>query len=110
MTVPVRRLLLAAAALAIGVAAVTGAAPAPVSGRATVGDCTPGSDWGTVRADLVDRVLTLVNADRAKVGLGSLTTSTTLTNSAVWKARHMARYRYKPHPNPAPPPAHSPPA
>ena len=37
------------------------------------------------------------------MGLSQLTVSTTLTNSSVWKSRHMARYAYMAHNDPAPP-------
>ena len=71
------------------------------------GDCTPGSDWGTPRDDLARQVVQLVNAHRTLLGLGPLSVSPTLTASAVWKARHMARFRYMSHSDPAPPAARS---
>ena len=101
-----------ALALAVLIAAVAVTAPAGVPGTpavagAAVGDCTPGSDWGTVRADLASQVVQLVNQHRASLGLSQLTVTTPLTNSAVWKSRHMAYYRYMQHADPAPPVARS---
>ena len=82
-----------AAALA-SLPATAGAVPAraTTASAAAVGDCTPGSDWGTVRSDYASRVVDLVNAHRASIGVRALVVSPTLTASAVWKARHMARY------------------
>ena len=88
-------LVLAAVALAAGVAA----RPA----GAVVGDCTPGSDWGTSRPDLAAGVVDLINSHRTGMGLVVLKTTPSLTNAAVWKARHMARYAYMQHDDPAPP-------
>jgi uncharacterized protein YkwD len=70
---------------------------------AIVGDCSPGSDWGTSRPDLAASVVDLVNQHRTAMGLVALQVSPTLTNGAVWKARHMARYAYLQHDDPAPP-------
>jgi uncharacterized protein YkwD len=66
-------------------------------------ECTPDAGWGTPRDELAPRVLELVNAHRATLGRGALNTSPALTDSAVWKARHMAAYRYMAHDDPAPP-------
>ncbi|MGZ8794045.1 MAG: CAP domain-containing protein [Gaiellaceae bacterium] len=90
---------------AVGALAVTGPAGMPGAPQAAVavGDCTPGSDWGTPRQDLTARVVELVNQHRASMGLSQLTVSTTLTNASIWKARHMARYVYMAHNDPAPP-------
>ena len=74
---------------------------------AGVGDCTAGSDWGTPKQSLAPTVLSLVNAHRASLGLSQLRTSGTLTNAALWKARHMAKYGYFSHDDPAPPVARS---
>jgi uncharacterized protein YkwD len=71
--------------------------------HAAVGDCTPGADWGTVRSDLASQVVTLINSHRTGMGLVALKVSPTLTNAAVWKARHMAEYSYMAHDDPAPP-------
>jgi len=96
-----------ACALVVGALfAVAGPAgtPLPVStAGAYIGDCTPQSNWGTLRQDLVSQVLTLVNQNRATYGLGALKLSPTLTNSAIWKSRHMAYYQYMQHDDPAPP-------
>lgn len=100
LTRPLLPLLLAAAL-------VLAAAGGRGSATAAVGDCTPGSDWGTVRGDLAAEVVSLVNQHRASLGLGALAQSPTLTAAAVWKARHMARYGYMSHNDPAPPVARS---
>ena len=99
-------------AVIVTVVAVVAAAPARVPGTpavagAAVGDCTPGSDWGTLRQDLATQVVQLVNQHRASRGLSQLTVTTPLTNAAVWKSRHMAYYRYMQHADPAPPVARS---
>ncbi len=99
-------------AIAIAVAAAVAVLPSSVPGtaapaRAAVGDCTPGSDWGTLRQDLTTRVVELVNQHRAARGLSQLAVSTTLTNAAIWKSRHMAKYVYMAHADPAPPVARS---
>lgn len=75
----------------------------PAAGPAAVGDCVPAGNWGTPRADFATRVVELVNEHRASLGLPALAVSPTLTNSAVWKARHMAAYAYMQHDDPAPP-------
>lgn len=94
-------LLLATGALAV--ATPTGVPGAPTAAQAVVGDCTPGSDWGTLRTDFATRVVELVNQHRASRGLTQLSVATAPTNSAVWKARHMAKYVYMTHDDPAPP-------
>jgi hypothetical protein len=68
-----------------------------------VGNCTPGASWAAERNDLANTVIKLVNAHRAALGLRTLALSPALTRSAVWKARHMATYRYMAHDDPAPP-------
>src|SRR3712207_3986662 len=87
--------LLAAAALTLSL----GSRPA----HSAIGDCSPGADWGTARSDLASQVVDLVNQHRQSRGLSTLAVSPTLTNAAVWKARHMARYLYMQHNDPAPP-------
>jgi uncharacterized protein YkwD len=84
-------------------AAVVTAATSPPNAAAVVGDCTAGSDWGTSRPDLASDVVTRINTHRTSLGLVALNVSPTLTNAAVWKARHMARYSYMQHDDPAPP-------
>jgi uncharacterized protein YkwD len=101
-----RRLL--ACALIVGACfAVAGPAGTPLAlpsaDAAIIGDCTPQSYWGTPRQDLVQAVLNLVNQNRAANGVGPLKLSPTLTNSAIWKSRHMAYYQYMQHDDPAPP-------
>ncbi len=90
------------AALA-AVAAALIVAPAPAPATTLVGDCTPGTSWAAGRSDLATAVIKLVNAHRASLGLRTLSVSPALTRSAVWKARHMATYRYMGHDDPAPP-------
>jgi len=80
---------------------------APAAATAVVGDCVPGSDWGTPRQDLAPRVIELVNQHRASLGLTQLVVTPPVTNAAVWKARHMAKYLYMAHDDPAPPVARS---
>ena len=87
----------------VAVAAPAGAPLAVSTAGAAVGDCTPQSYWGTLRQDLAQRVLDLVNQNRAANGLAALKLSPTLTNSAIWKSRHMAYYQYMQHDDPAPP-------
>jgi uncharacterized protein YkwD len=97
-------LLLAALAASLTAATVGGAG---LASRLAVGDCTPGADWGTPRQSLAPAVLNLVNAHRSGLGLSQLRSSPTLTASALWKARHMAKYGYFGHDDPAPPVARS---
>lgn len=75
--------------------------------NALVGDCIQGSDWGTPRQDLTSRVVELVNEHRASKGLIQVQATPTLTNSGLWKSRHMAGYGYFTHSDPAPPVARS---
>ena len=100
------RALVVAVALA-GILAVSPASvpSTPLAAQAYValGDCSPGADWGTLRQDLTQRVIELVNQHRAARGLAQLQVSTPLTSSAIWKSRHMARYQYMAHNDPAPP-------
>lgn len=70
---------------------------------AAVGNCTPDPSWPAERADLEAQVLSLVNAHRTGLGLSALQVSSTLTASAVWKARHMAAYNEQTHDDVAPP-------
>lgn len=106
--IPGRRVLAGAfTVLALALTAL-GAAVTAHPAAAVVGDCTPGSDWGTSRPDLASSVVSLINAHRTSMGLVSLNVSPTLTNAAVWKARHMAKYSYMAHDDPAPPVARTP--
>ena len=95
------------AVVAAAAAAALATAPAPAPATSLVGDCTPDASWKPARTDLADAVIKLVNAHRAALGLRQLAVSPTLTRSAVWKARHMATYRYMAHDDPAPPVARS---
>src|SRR3954470_16224223 len=98
-----RRAIAGAIAIVVLSIAGTGAAVVAHPAGAVVGDCTPGSDWGTPRADLASSVVDLINSHRTGMGLVALKVSPTLANAAVWKARHMARYAYMAHDDPAPP-------
>ena len=85
-----------------------GTAYAPERAVATaVGNCTPGSDWGTVDGAAAGQVVDLVNQHRQSKSLVTLKVSPTLTAAAVWKAQHMAKYAYMAHDDPAPPVARS---
>lgn len=70
---------------------------------AATGDCSPQSQWGTLRPDLSAGVLRLVNAHRSAIGRGALATSPTLQRAAEWKSLHMGHYGYMQHSDPAPP-------
>ena len=83
------------------------AAPTPAPATALAGDCTAPASWKADRAGLANAVIKLVNAHRSALGLHILAVSPALTRSAVWKARHMATYRYMAHDDPAPPVARS---
>jgi len=93
--------------VAAAAAAALATAPAPAPATSLAGDCTPDASWKPARTDLANAVIKLVNAHRAALGLRQLAVSPTLTRSAVWKARHMATYRYMAHDDPAPPVARS---
>jgi uncharacterized protein YkwD len=91
------------AAFAAAVTAALAVAPTPAPATAVVGGCTPGASWAADRSNLANGVIKLVNEHRASLGLRTLTVSSALMRSAVWKARHMATYRYMAHDDPAPP-------
>jgi uncharacterized protein YkwD len=95
-----------AAAIAVGV--VAAAVPALRASRAlgATAACTPGP-WPAANASLAQQVADLTNQHRASLGLVALSFDTTLSDSAVWKARHMAQYGYFGHDDPAPPVARS---
>ncbi|MGZ8687305.1 MAG: CAP domain-containing protein [Gaiellaceae bacterium] len=93
---------LAAVAIALAPASGTVAQPS-VAVAAGVGDCNPDAAWPANRQDYADQVVALVNQHRASLGLVQLKVSPTLAAAAVWKARHMAYYRYMAHDDPAPP-------
>ena len=90
--------------LAAGIAAAL-VATAPRAGIAATqtGDCTPGSSWPADNASLASQVIDLINQHRASLGEGQLATSSALTASAVWKARHMAEFNYFDHDDAGPP-------
>jgi len=81
-------------ALLIAVAAL--AAPAPAW---AIGDCIPDGDWPAPRGDAAELV-DLVNQHRASRGLALLRVSLRLTDAAVWKSRHMAKFSYLTHDDP----------
>jgi uncharacterized protein YkwD len=89
--------------LAVAGTLAGGTVVARVHAAASVGDCNADPSWPAARAKLEAGVLALVNAHRAGMGLGALKLSASLTRSAEWKARHMARYGYMAHDDPAPP-------
>lgn len=93
----------------LALAAAAGGATVGLSGSSAsaAGDCQAGSDWGVVRGDLASQTVVLVNAHRAALGLRQLVIVPALQGSAVWKARHMAKYSYMAHDDPAPPVARS---
>jgi uncharacterized protein YkwD/chitodextrinase len=74
-----------------------------VAQAAGVGDCNADAAWPAKNQAFADQVVALVNQHRAAMGLVQLKVSPTLTAAAVWKARHMAYYRYMQHDDPAPP-------
>ena len=57
---------------------------------------------------LAQQVVALVNQHRASLGLAGLQNDQALTDSAAWKASHMANYGYFDHNDPAPPVARDP--
>ena len=81
---------------------VQGSEPAPPVRRAA-GTCVARPSWGVRRDGLARLVVRLVNDHREKAGLQRLRILPSLTRSAIWKARHMARYYYFGHLDPAPP-------
>jgi uncharacterized protein YkwD len=105
--VPRVRVLVAAA---IAVAVLAAAMPAMRDSRAlgATAACTSDSSWPAANASFAQQVVDLVNAHRAALGLVTLSTDPALTDSAVWKARHMAQYLYFTHEDPAPPVARDP--
>jgi uncharacterized protein YkwD len=95
---------LAVLALVAAIAAGTlGSLTHGVGAAAAAGDCTPAADWPAQRDDLAAQTIQLVNAHRASLGLRQLVVVPALQASAVWKARHMAKYAYMAHADPAPP-------
>jgi uncharacterized protein YkwD len=80
---------------------VQGSHPSP--GRRAVGTCVAGANWGVRRDGLARLVVRLVNDHRQRAGLHRLRIVPSLTRSAIWKARHMARFYYFGHSDPAPP-------
>jgi uncharacterized protein YkwD len=87
--------LIAAACLPAVLAAPAAATP--------VGGCRAGDGWAGSLPGPAARVVELVNQHRGSLGLAPLAVSPTLSAGAVWKARHMATYRYIAHDDPAPP-------
>ena len=89
--------------LAVLLAAVALVWSPPAAAVTAVGDCVPGTSWGVTNAAFASRVVDLVNQHRTAMGLRALKVSRTLTDAAVWKARHMAWQHYLAHDDPAPP-------
>ena len=100
----VRVLLVAVLMAGVAAAALPALRTSPALGATAA--CTPGA-WPAANASLATQVVALENQYRASLGLGSLTVDSTLSDSAVWKARHMAQYGYFAHDDPAPPVARS---
>jgi uncharacterized protein YkwD len=100
MRTPLRKYSLLAL---VALGCLAGALLVPAAPRAVTGDCVPGAGWPAARADLAGGVLAAINAYRATIGRRPLTVSPSLAAAAVWKARHMAQYRYMAHDDPAPP-------
>jgi uncharacterized protein YkwD len=90
------------AALIVATACVPAVVAAPAAAT-PVGDCQAGAGWAQPLPGQAARVVELVNQHRATLGLAPLAVSPTLSAGAVWKARHMATYRYLAHDDPAPP-------
>jgi uncharacterized protein YkwD len=99
-----RALVAAVLAAAVVVSALPALRTSPALGATAA--CTPGA-WPAANASLATQVVALENQYRASLGLGALTVDSTLTDSATWKARHMAQYGYFAHDDPAPPVARS---
>lgn len=94
------------ATAAVGLAVVgVGSPVARVQQRALdpTAVCTPDANWGTLHPEFVPKLLALINAHRAAMGIDRLRIAPELTASAVWKARHMAAYAYLEVDDPAPP-------
>jgi uncharacterized protein YkwD len=102
-----RRLTAGLVASGLVALALTGSLSIPTGSAGGLADCTPVAGWGTLRRDLADRVVALVNAHRASVGRGALSESSSLQRAAEWKSLHMGHYRYMQHSDPAPPLARS---
>jgi len=105
--VPAVRVLVAAV---IAVAVAAAAIPALQSNSAlgATASCTPGAGWPAANVSLAQQVVALVNQHRASLGLAGLQNDQALTDSAAWKASHMANYGYFDHNDPAPPVARDP--
>ena len=105
--VPGVRVFVAAAIAATLVAAAVPALRSSTAQGATA-SCTPGANWPAANAAFAQQVVALVNQHRASLGLAALGVDASLTDSAVWKASHMAAYAYFDHNDPAPPVARDP--
>jgi uncharacterized protein YkwD len=99
--VPSARVLLTVA-LAVSLPAVVLPVLRSSPALAATAACTPGA-WPAADAALASQVVAQVNQYRAGLGLAQLTVDATLSDSATWKARHMAGYAYLAHDDPAPP-------
>jgi uncharacterized protein YkwD len=97
-------------AAVIAAAVIASAAPALLSSSAlgATALCTPDASWPAPNASFASQVVTLINQHRATLGLSQLTVDANLTDSGVWKARHMAQFGYFDHADPAPPIARDP--
>jgi uncharacterized protein YkwD len=97
-----------AAAIAASIVAVAMPALRSSSALGATPSCTADAAWPAPNASFAQQVVALVNQHRASIGLGALAVDGSLTDSAVWKARHMANYGYFDHSDPAPPVARDP--
>jgi uncharacterized protein YkwD len=95
---------IAAGLIAAAIPALKGSSPA----LGATPSCTPGATWPGTNDSFAAQVVSLVNQHRTAMGLVALTVNSTLTDSAVWKSRHMAAYSYFDHNDPAPPIARDP--
>src|SRR3954447_18793105 len=95
---------IAAGLIAAAIPALKGSSPA----LGATPSCTPAATWPGTNDAFAQQVVALVNQHRASMGLVALTVNATLTDSAVWKSRHMAAYAYFDHNDPAPPIARDP--
>lgn len=106
--VPKARVFVAAVAIAAAIAVAAQPALRSQSALGATASCTPDSAWPGTNASFAQQVVALVNQHRAAIGLGALAVDASLTDSAAWKARHMANYGYFEHNDPAPPVARDP--
>ncbi len=86
--------VLVAAVIAVAVMAAAIPALHSTSALGATASCTPGAGWPGANASLAQQVVALVNQHRASLGLAGLQNDQALTDSAAWKASHMAQLRH----------------